>query len=329
MRNLEAYSVIVYTSTYKKLWNEFVANAKNATFLFHRDFMEYHKDRFEDFSLLVFKETMLIAVVPANKSGAMVYTHQGLSYGGVVLSKKVKFNETISIYKAILAFLETQHIERFELKLTPRTYHKVPADEVDYILFLLKAKLTRRDLASVIQQDNFKLPIQSNRKDGVRKGKKNLLEVREEKEFASFWETILIPNLQKRHQATPVHSVKEITQLANLFPQHIKQFNVYKEEELVAGTTLFITDQVVHVQYISSNDDRQILGSLDFLFSELIQNRFKDKRYFDFGISNEAQGTKVNIGLHYWKECFGARGIVHDFYSINPKKHTLLDAVLI
>ncbi|MFT7252078.1 MAG: hypothetical protein ACI9FW_001834, partial [Flavobacterium sp.] len=32
-----------YTPDYYPLWNEFVAKAKNATFLFHRDFMEYHQ----------------------------------------------------------------------------------------------------------------------------------------------------------------------------------------------------------------------------------------------------------------------------------------------
>jgi hypothetical protein len=49
------YTVRRYTSEDFALWNAFISTAKNATFLFHRDFMEYHSDRFEDYSLLVFE----------------------------------------------------------------------------------------------------------------------------------------------------------------------------------------------------------------------------------------------------------------------------------
>jgi hypothetical protein len=46
------YTVKQYQESDYECWNTFVNQAKNATFLFHRDFMEYHKDRFEDYSRL-------------------------------------------------------------------------------------------------------------------------------------------------------------------------------------------------------------------------------------------------------------------------------------
>ena len=52
-----------------------------------------------------------------------------------------------------------------------------------------------------------------------------------------------------------------------------------------------------------------------------------DKTYFDFGISNEAGGLKLNKGLSYWKECFGAHTYVHRFYEIETANHILLDTV--
>jgi hypothetical protein len=61
----------------------------------------------------------------------------------------------------------------------------------------------------------------------------------------------------------------------------------------------------------------------------LIQEVFSNKRFFDFGISNEAGGKKLNNGLSYWKESFGAGTIIHDFYEVETAKYTLLDAVLI
>ena len=46
--------------------------------------------------------------------------------------------------------------------------------------------------------------------------------------------------------------------------------SIYKENEIVAGTTIFQTKNVVHVQYTASNSKKNILGSLDFLFFKLI-----------------------------------------------------------
>jgi hypothetical protein len=71
------------------------------------------------------------------------------------------------------------------------------------------------------------------------------------------------------------------------------------------------------------------LGSLDFLYHHLITSVFKEKRFFDFGISNEEQGEKLNEGLVFWKESFGASTIVHDFYEVETSNYGLLDMVLI
>ncbi len=92
---------------------------------------------------------------------------------------------------------------------------------------------------------------------------------------------------------------------------------------------MFVTKNVAHVQYISANADKQQLGSLDFLFEQLITKTYADKKYFDFGVSNENQGKNINEGLHYWKECFGGRSTVQEFYEIDTAKHGALDAIFI
>jgi uncharacterized protein (DUF486 family) len=48
------------------------------------------EDRFQDYSLLIFEEDKLIAVLPANRVGETVYSHQGLTYGGLVYKKQTK-----------------------------------------------------------------------------------------------------------------------------------------------------------------------------------------------------------------------------------------------
>ena len=61
--------------------------------------MEYHKERFEDFSLLVFDKVKLVAVLPANRVDNKVYSHQGLTYGGLVYASKLKIEKISFCYE--------------------------------------------------------------------------------------------------------------------------------------------------------------------------------------------------------------------------------------
>ncbi|WP_347922401.1 GNAT family N-acetyltransferase [Pontimicrobium sp. SW4] len=297
--------------------------------MFYRDFIEYHNDRFLDFSLLIFKDDILIAVFPANKDDNNVYSHQGLTYGGLILSDEIAFKDVLLAYKELLMFLNEKGINQLYIKLLPKIYHTLPSDEMNYLLFKSKAELTRRDLTSVIDA-KYKLHVQStNRKRGLKKAISHGLKVKEVNNFEDFWNTILIPNLKKTHNTNPVHSLLEITHLKSKFPNNIRQFNVYHEDSIVAGVTVFDTKHVAHVQYISANDDKQKLGSLDFLFQHLINDIFKNKKYFDFGISNVNQGQQINKGLLSWKESFGARTIVHEFYKIDTKNYVELNSAFV
>lgn len=322
------YSIQRYDSTQKALWDDLVGQSKNGTFLFRRDFMEYHSDRFADFSLIVFKNETPIAILPAHIKDNVLHSHWGLTYGGLVYSHKIKLAEVIQIVRALLAYLDENNIRLLHIKEIPSIYHKHPADEMKYALFLAKAELLRRDSLCVI--DNASpLPFTKTRKESIRRGAKNNLVIKEEPAFGLFWEKILIPNLDLKHAAKPVHTADEITLLHSRFPENIRHFNVYHNDTIVAGTTVFITDTVAHPQYISGNADKNELGSLDFLYNHLITNVFKDKRFFDFGISNEAQGRKLNAGLVFWKESFGARTLVQDFYEVQTANYPLLDNVML
>lgn len=324
---MKALNIQPYSVEKKAVWNTFVKQSKNGTFLFERDFMEYHSDRFQDFSLLVYEGEKLLAILPANQMEDKVFSHQGLTYGGFILSKKIKFEKVLVVFQAVLKYLNEKKIGNLQLKLIPKIYQTYPADELDYLLFLVKAKRTRCDISSSIALNN-PISTQSNRVEGVKKAIKNRLVIKKEKEYEIFWKKILIPNLASKHDSKPVHTSAEIKLLAGYFPKNIHQFNVYKENEIVGGATIFESEHVAHVQYISANNQKQALGTLDYLFHQLITEDFKHKKYFDFGISNEEQGLKVNKGLLYWKECFGARSVIHEFYDIATKNHSFLNDVL-
>ena len=327
---MNSYKIIKYTSEHYQMWNNFVANAKNATFLFHRDFMEYHAERFEDFSLLIFDEKeVLKAILPANILDNTLYSHQGLTYGGLVLDENSKLSDVIHMNYQLLKYLSEARIDSLQLKIIPTIYNTFPADEMEYISFLLNANLVRRDAIAILDLSN-KIEVSRVRKRGIETGNKNQLKIIEEDSFDSFWNELLIPNLHSKYNAKPVHSLDEITYLKSKFPKLIRQFNVYFEDKLVGGVTVFITKNVIHPQYISGNKAFNTLyGGLDYLYNHLITNVFQNEKYFDFGISNENSGRNLNESLHYWKESFGARTIVQNFYEIETKNFVKLNQVLL
>lgn len=290
--------------------------------------MEYHSDRFEDFSLMVFDEKKLVAVLPANRVGASVFSHQGLTYGGLVLPVKAKLSDVIQMIHSVLEFLNSNAIDKLIIKTIPSFYCSDFSDELEYGMFLTQAKLTRKDSLSVIDLTKPYF-ISKTRRESINRGKKNGLVIKEETKFELFWNEILIPNLDKKHQVTPVHSAAEMTLLQSRFPENIRHFNVYDNDKIVAGTTVFVNNLVAHPQYISGNAQKNELGSLDFLYHYLIADVFKDKAIFDFNNSNEASGTKVNEGLLFWKESFGAKTVVQNFYEVETKNYKLLESVLI
>lgn len=325
---MKNYTVRLYQKDDFELWNAFIDKAKNATFLFHRHFMEYHNDRFTDYSLIIESDTKWVAVLPANRVENKVFSHQGLTYGGLIYDDKLKLTAVIDVFKAVLIYLEQQNCSKVHIKLVPPFYADAAAEELNYALFLADAKLTRRDACAVINLQRS-YSFSKDRLRGIVKGKKCNLEVREEPNFELFWNEILIPNLAENFQANPVHSWQEMTKLQRYFPENIRQFNVYHNDKIVAGTTIFESKNVAHSQYISGNSEKALLGSVDFLHHYLLTEVFQNKDFFDFGISNENQGKNLNEGLCYWKQSFGANISVQDFYEVYTGNYTLLENVLI
>ncbi|MAU25250.1 MAG: GNAT family N-acetyltransferase [Flavobacteriaceae bacterium] len=321
------FSLSLYNSSLKSQWDNFINESKNGTFLFNRNFIEYHKNRFKDYSILFYKQDKLIAVLPANKLDDKIYSHQGLTYGGLILSKQIKFSDVTEVFNLLLSHLHETNYSTLIIKEIPEIYKSLPSGEVNYLLHRMKAKLIRRDVLSVIKLGNNS--FSRDRIQGNKRGKKNKLTIKETSSFEEFWNTLLIPNLKNKHNVAPVHSLEEITTLNEFFPKKIRQFNVYSDDKIVAGTTIFETKTTAHVQYISANEEKNKLGSLDYLFTYLIEEVFNKKDYFDFGISNENNGEFVNQGLLYWKEGFGARSITQDFYEIHTKNYTGLRDLMI
>ena len=148
---MQYFNVELYQSTKKEAWDKFVLDANQQTFLFLRDFMDYHSNRFEDSSLMVYKNDELISLLPANKVGNEIYSHQGLTYGGLIYNKFLKSEDVIMILKTVLKYLNQRGVFSLTLKELPYIFLKNPTNNpFAYLCFKTKAKLERMDIHSVL-----------------------------------------------------------------------------------------------------------------------------------------------------------------------------------
>lgn len=287
--------------------------------------MDYHSDRFHDYSLIIYEGEQIAGMLPANISGNELISHQGLTYGGIVVETRTKLNDYIAIAHAALKYLSESKIDVLLLKTLPQIYTAIPADEAEWVLFILQAQLHVRNTTLSINQ-RAQLPYQERRKRSIRKAQKLQPVIRGgENACKRFWEEVLIPNMLEKHGIKPVHTLEEIELLASRFPDHIRQYNIYIEDAIMAGCTMFLSNTVAHAQYISGTPEGRSNGCLDFLFDFLINSEYKNYSYFDFGICNEEGGLKINHGLLDWKEGFGARSVSQDCYRIETKNYLLLE----
>ena len=307
------FEIIKYSESKHDEWNDFVENAKNSTFLFKREYMEYHSDRFIDMSLMVYYKEKLFALLPANIVDDTLYSHQGLTYGGLILNKKATVNEVMLSFQYINTYLKSIGIKKVCYKTIPHIYHQIPSEEDLYVLYRLDAKLIARNISSTIYQLD-KIRFSELRRRCVKKAKQNHVDICSSDDFASFWE-ILTSNLATKYSTKPVHELNEIELLHSRFPENIKLYMAYQDGNPIAGIVVYLTKNVCHVQYISSSHEGKMCGALDLLFDKLINEIYLDYPYFDFGQSTEQKGMYLNENLIFQKEGFGGRGVVYDMYE--------------
>lgn len=298
----------------KELWNSFVNKARNATFLFDRNYMDYHADRFDDNSFMFYHKGKLKAVLPANVAGDTLYSHQGLTYGGLLLDKKATVEDVLECFDSLNSWLCENGISKVVYKALPWIYQQYPSEEDLYALtWKCKAQLISRNIASTIVIDN-KLKFAESRKSGIRKALSLNIEVGESNDVDGFWH-VLEDNLGNRYNAKPVHTASEMKLLMSRFPNNIKLYVAKMNGEIVGGTLIYVTPQVVHTQYISASVEGKKHGALDLLFDYIINKVYANCRYFDFGKSTEQGGAYLNEPLIFQKEGFGGRGVCYDWYQ--------------
>lgn len=307
--------------TDKELWDNTVSTSRNGTFLFRRAYMDYHADRFEDYSLIAEvrgHRALLPGCVTRVANGSKeLHSHRGLTYGGWVLPPhKLDGTAVLELYRAMMDMLRNEEFNAVVIKPVPYIYHSIPSQEEEYALWRCGAHLEAVNLASVIDRREFAGFDYMHRRYLKRVEEENPQIIRLYADEIQPFHTMLSDCLAARHDAAPVHSLEELQLLMQRFPEQIQVYVVRNAAgQIHAGVCLYITEQVVHCQYIAGTEEGRRRRYLSWLFHKLIE-RYPNVRYFDFGTSNEAGGTVLNPTLHSFKFGHGAGSVTYPAYRL-------------
>lgn len=304
-----------YTPEAKGEWDGFIEGSKNGTFLFHRDYMEYHRDRFEDHSIVIRDAAgRLLALLPAHRRDSVLESHGGLTYGGFVVDDRMKAIPMVEVLDRTLEHLRAEGFTRLIYRPVPHIYHRSPSEEDLYCLHLRGASLVDRGLLSVVSSGT-RVPLQARRRRALRKLRETGLAVGESHDIEGYWE-LLAEVLWTAYRARPVHAVAEIRELRARFPLNIRLFCCHEEGRMIAGVLVFEHDRVARSQYIAASEAGKRANALDLVFDLLLQSVYPDKPFFDFGSSAGTSESGLNEGVLEYKESWGARAVAQDTYEL-------------
>ncbi|MCM1319560.1 MAG: GNAT family N-acetyltransferase [Muribaculaceae bacterium] len=312
----QVFEFKTYTPEYKRQWDEFVLNSRNGTFLFCRNYMDYHSDRFMDASLIAFRKGKPAAILPACRlSDGTLSSHAGLTYGGWILPPgHIDGANLLNLFEEWIVCCRTLGYTNISYKPVPGIYHIKPSEEEIYALWRTGFQKHSVQLSSTIDLRTG-AHFDMSKRQQVRKAMRDDVTIARSDDYPGFWQ-VLCQCLAERHEAAPVHSLQEIQKLQQRFQQNIKLYTLSDCEGLQAGVCIYDTGLVAHAQYGATTAKARERYYLTALYHYLINEEFATRRYFDFGTSNEDAGLYLNEGLLHQKFAMGGTGVVYEQYKL-------------
>jgi predicted N-acyltransferase len=309
-----------YTTDDESHWDDFVPTGNNGTLFHLRHFLNYHpEDRFKDHSLLIEKKGKLFSVFPAAEwemnGERVLVSHPGSTVGSFVVRENLSIADAMGMTEALVSYAKENHFSGIRITLPPTLYQRRLSNYLDFAFFKKGFSYAKRDVSSILFLENSLEKnldkFRPSHKRAVKNAQEKGVIIQQTNDFESFY-GILEQNLNIRHGVTPTHTLDELLNIQNRFPERINLFGAFVDDKMVAGVVNFIVnEQVVLAFYISHDEAFQDYRAVNLLFYSIfdwaIQTKFK---IYDFGIFTV--NGEPNIGLGRFKENFGASGIFRD-----------------
>lgn len=324
----------IYNDSCFDAWDRFVLEEScNGTFQQTRNFLSYHPaGRFKDHSLMFIKGQTIMAVMPAHiveeGGGRMLSSHEGSTFGGIVLGHDFKkIADVESVLEDLTAYARESGFTGMDLKMTSGLYAREPVEALDYFLqqygFYDTKELGFYICLKGASPTGIAESFSASRRRDLRKAFKHGMDFRElesETEIGAFY-GMLEANMRK-FSKRPVHTLEELLDFKRERLRDIVLFyGVFHEGRMIAGGMAFDFGEVLHVQYLASDQQRLELFPNEFMYYSMISSAL-EKRYgsISFGTSTLEHGRVLNRSLALFKAGFGTEMYVNRTYHWKPER---------
>jgi len=319
------YTIKIYHENDAGSWNNFITRSANGTFLHHRDYMDYHAERFNDFSLMIYQGEKLKAVLPAHRENEVVYAHNGLTYSDFIFHYKLKLEHKINIIYHALKYLHENKITALHIKTIPFVFTRIIDQSNEYIYHQLQAKLQYVKPFFVYLNENEIKPNRNRNKNLKKIAEKNYQIVENINHLSEFWQ-LVIKNLKERYHSQPAHQLNEIQLLTQRFPDQIKLYTLWSGSNILSGALVYYINKAIHFQYIHSVTQKNERDAVEWLIFNILK-KHEQQKYISFGTS-AVKANNLNKGLVYWKQSFGSTLINQYHYEVPTHHFYLLKHIL-
>ncbi len=292
-----------YSIDKKTEWDNLVSHSDNSFFFFKRDFLEYHQKPLVDFSVMIYQDNKLKAIMPINIIDHIAYSHQGITYGGLITESRCFYSDYVIYLNKILEFLKNNKVIHLVVSPQPSAYFKTQSNKLDLIIQRNQIKMDKCSVGAILNQQNFRLP--TKRKLNIKSSLLENYEFSTTTDLSIYWD-LVEKFYHQRFGFNPVHNFNEIKYLHDTFKGNINITSLkdIKSNKTVAGLMIFEDEKIAKIQYIAYEETAQNL--INLLYYETLDYYIKRGKSIDWGSSMDIKDGEVKTSILWLKEKFGA-----------------------
>ena len=301
-----------YKSSLEAEWDNFLSSNNSSSTLFHEmKFLSYHKDKFEDSSVIIRNNNKeIVGVFPSAFLNNNIISHPGSSYGGFIFNPNLSLNEIFEYIDGTIDFYFNNYdFKKIEVISPEKIIIQNHTDSIDFLLHKKGFQLSDMQISTVIVLKDFKdfKNFRSRTKRYIKSGKINdesynyiQLKTKSQKLMAY---KLVEKNLLSNYGKEPAHSFSELIMLENLYPNKILFFGGFKNNEMKVSQIIFkINKKTNHIFYMAKSLERDPV--IDIGLINFVVNEFENdgSKLLNFGISS--RGNEIKWNIHNYKEQF-------------------------
>jgi hypothetical protein len=327
--NLKIFRISELNDIDRKQVDEFILHTlSNGEFINTTNYLAYHpQDRFIDDSIVIndvhtkkIKTVFMAAARPNDKE--TIISHPGTTFAGPIFMINQSIREIDVLLQHILSYYKNRY-KTIILKTQPTIYTTQPSEEIAYLLLKHGFKAGFNAISNVIDlakrstEADLMATYNTSRRASVRsfQRKYKFKIVKDKKVSEQIW-THLIKNLQYKYNVSSTHSLSEINELIDKFPESILPYSIYLESKYAAFALIYRFKNIMHSQYLDVNYELVSRRPNIYLIHKILQLAVNEKsKYFSFGSSTEDNGNFINEGLMDFKNSFGGGRILMPVFT--------------